>query len=184
MLVALSASNQASLLTCAVNPLNATGGTATFAGCKINLAGMYTLMAIDVADGLQAKSAPLDDLRRFTGEARVRAAAGRVLRCHTRHVVNGQPTPSGRRGRWRERRHRGIEHDRLDPESERERRHLEWEHLHECGAHRSGEAAFTNCTIGAFGENFTVTATGTGGFSGSTISQPFSIAGLRPIPLT
>ncbi len=52
-LIAINSSNQGALLSCTTNPLGATSGAASFGGCKINTAGTYTLMAVDVADGLQ-----------------------------------------------------------------------------------------------------------------------------------
>ena len=65
------------------NPQAAVAGVATFAGCKIDLAGTYTLTA---TDGLDAGGEQLvDDHRRRGGEARLHDAAERFdRRCRVR----------------------------------------------------------------------------------------------------
>jgi len=58
-LVALNAVSQGALLSCTANPLTPTSGVSSFAGCKINAAGTYTLIAVDVTDGIQGTSSAL-----------------------------------------------------------------------------------------------------------------------------
>ena len=64
-------------LSCTTNPQGAVAGVATFAGCKIDLAGTYTLTA---SDGLltSATEQLADDLGRRRGEGRVHDASRRA----------------------------------------------------------------------------------------------------------
>ena len=48
----ITASTGAGVLTCNVNPLATASGDATFAGCKISLAGTYTITATDSVVGV------------------------------------------------------------------------------------------------------------------------------------
>ena len=55
-LVTIDAPGKGALLSCTTNPVTPTAGVSTFAGCKINKAGTYTVIAVDVTDVLQVTS--------------------------------------------------------------------------------------------------------------------------------
>jgi len=155
---------------------------AAFGGCKINLAGTYTLMAIDVADGLQATSAPLticvgapaqlgfvQQPGGYSGatpstwssanqpQVAIEDAGGNVV-TGASSTIALTLNQNGNAGTLS-----GSTCTSAVPTT-------------------SGEVAFTNCDVSAVGAGYTLTATGTRGFSGTTTSQAFSIAGTPTHP--